>query len=90
MPYLKIADKVRWDPALNPLLGELEYSPATPGELNFIFTETALAYLHGKVTNYATLAEVIGAFEAAKLEFYRRRVVPYEDKKIAENGDVYP
>jgi len=32
---------------------------------------------------------VIGALEACKLEFYRRAVVPYEDKKIKENGDVY-
>lgn len=31
----------------------------------------------------------IGALEAAKLEFYRRVVAPYEDKKIFDNGDVY-
>jgi hypothetical protein len=26
----------------------------------------------------------------AKDEFYRRVVVPYEEKKRKENGDVYP
>jgi len=31
----------------------------------------------------------MGALEGAKLEFYRRVVVPYEEKKMKENGDVY-
>jgi hypothetical protein len=33
---------------------------------------------------------VLGAMEAAKLEFYRRIVSPYEDEKIALHGDVEP
>ncbi len=33
---------------------------------------------------------VVGALECAKLELYRRMVAPYENGKIAENGDVYP
>jgi len=32
---------------------------------------------------------IIGALECAKLELYRRVAAPYEDDKIAENGDVY-
>lgn len=32
---------------------------------------------------------VLAALEAAKLEFYRRQVAPYEDKKIESNGDVF-
>ena len=69
--------------------------PLTPSELNYAFTRMALGYIerHGK--DYQHISEVIGAFECAKLEFYRREfyrrdVVPYEDQKIAENGDVYP
>lgn len=31
----------------------------------------------------------MGAVEGAKTEFYRRIAVPYEEKKIRENGDVY-
>lgn len=38
---------------------------------------------------YVELNEVVGALESAKLELYRRIVGPYEDKKSAENGDVY-
>jgi hypothetical protein len=34
--------------------------------------------------------DVVGALDGAKAEFQRRVVAPYEDKKIRENGDVYP
>jgi hypothetical protein len=37
---------------------------------------------------YIDYHAVIGALEATKLEFYRRHVAPYEDKKIEQNGDV--
>ncbi len=37
---------------------------------------------------YERMNTVIGAMEAAKLEFYRRMVVPYEDEKIEESGDI--
>lgn len=61
----------------------------TSGELNYAFTTVINKYLakHGK--SYARFNDVIGALEGAKLEFYRRIVVPYEDQKIKENGDVY-
>lgn len=41
-------------------------------------------------TGEVSSIEIGGAIECAKLEFYRRVAAPYEDKKIAENGDVYP
>lgn len=37
---------------------------------------------------YEDYRNFIGELEAAKLEIYRRQIVPYEDKKIEENGDV--
>lgn len=43
---------------------------------------------HG-VLSYRDYNEIIGVLESAKLEFYRRQVAPYENKKIEENGDVY-
>lgn len=33
--------------------------------------------------------DILGALEGAKLELYRRKISPYEDIKIEENGDVY-
>jgi len=58
------------------------------GELNYWFTETIKRYL-GKEYNYQKLNDVIGALEGCKLEFYARKVRPYEDTKIEENGDVW-
>lgn len=60
------------------------------GELNFVITSLVLDYVQGlSHTSYASINDVIGALECAKLELYRRLAAPYEDKKIEENGDVY-
>lgn len=64
--------------------------PVIPGELNYLFTETIRSYIeeNGGVS-YSVLNEVVGVLECCKLELYRRLAVPYEEKKIIENGDVY-
>jgi broad-specificity NMP kinase len=36
------------------------------------------------------LNDVRGVLRCAQLEMYRRLIATYEDKKIKENGDVYP
>ena len=59
------------------------------GELNFIFTEMLQAYIEDKGESYQTYNDIMGALMGAMLELYRRRIGQYEDKKIAENGDVY-
>ena len=62
-----------------------------PGCLNYLITLWARDYI---ATNgglkYSVLNAAIGALECAKLELYRRVIAPYEDKKIKENGDVFP
>lgn len=63
--------------------------PQNVGELNYAFTSIIKAYMAGKRLDYGFLNGIVGALESAKLEFYRRVVVPYEDVKIRENGDVY-
>ena len=66
----------------------LPYTISDPGELNYLITELVKVYMstnHG----YQAINDVVGALEGAKLEFYRRIAAPYEDLKIADNGDVY-
>jgi uncharacterized protein DUF6899 len=64
--------------------------PQTSGELNFQFTTAAKQYITARGgLSYAVINDIIGALEGCKLEFYRRVAVPYENKKIAENGDVF-
>ena len=64
--------------------------PSTVGELNYVLTKICIEYLSSKKeVHYADLNDIIGVLECCKQEFYRRVVVPYEDAKISENGDVY-
>ena len=65
-------------------------APQDAGELNFVITSLIDTYLRGRGgVRYLHLNEVIGVLECTKLELYRRIAAPYEDRKIAENGDVY-
>ena len=81
MPYIEPAIRQRMD------LGILQ--PTTAGELNYAITRMCLKYIKHPL-NYSHINELVGVLECAKLELYRRLAAPYEDRKIAENGDVYP
>ena len=59
-----------------------------PGELNYLITRLIKPYL-GSNPSYATINNVIGVLECAKLELYRRIAAPHEDEKCRVNGDVY-
>ena len=62
--------------------------PENAGELNYTITRIIDQYL-GESLSYSTLNEVVGVLECAKLELYRRLAAPYEDRKLALNGDAY-
>ena len=67
-------------------------SPQNVGELNYIITAEILDYLgipDGKKPRYADYNEVIGVLECIKQEVYRRVVIPFEQKKMKENGDIF-
>ena len=81
MPYIR--ESVRHAIDVN---GE---EPRQIGDLNYKITKLCKAWLYAQGESYATYNSLIGVLECAKLEFYRRMVAPYEDQKIAENGDVY-
>lgn len=61
---------------------------ASAGTLNFMITMHIDAFI-GPELSYDRINEAIGALECAKMELYRRIAVPYEEKKMRENGDVY-
>jgi hypothetical protein len=62
--------------------------PRNAGELNYLFTTVCHQYWKKTGQNYQAFNDIIGALEGCKLELYRRKVAPYEDQKIIENGDV--
>jgi hypothetical protein len=87
MPYIKVTDE-HGRRRRHQLLPK-GATPESSGELNYAFTMLALQYLGGHGLSYDTLNTISGAFTEALAEFRRRVVVPYEDSKIAANGDVY-
>lgn len=64
--------------------------PRNVGELNYAITKLCNEFFKTTGEDYTARNGIIGVLECAKLEFYRRAVAPYEDKKILQNGDVYP
>ena len=60
------------------------------GELNWALTEVIIGYLTKHGLRYRTCNDIVGALDNAKDEFQRLVQHPYEDKKIAENGNAYP
>lgn len=86
MPYIKAEDRPAIDEGLLLALGAID----DPGKLNYAISTLVWLYTQSQEKiNYTLLNEVMGAMESAKIGFYRRVVVPYEEKKIKENGDVY-
>ena len=90
MPYVSQDVRDKYAGALSELFDMLGYkTPLTPGELNYVITEVILLYLKQKGLSYTICNEVLGVLDAVAREFYRRKVAPYEDEKIVQNGDVY-
>lgn len=83
MPYIPKDQRIMADPTVYSL------SLDTSGKLNFAITKLCEEYRQSKGDSYCTWNTIIGALECAKLEYARRVVAPYEDRKCDENGDVY-
>lgn len=86
MPYVKQEVQDYLDPKLEAITEVLPH--LDEGALNYIITRCVLAWL-GRGYNYARLNTAHGTFFSAAAEFYRRVVVPYENAKRDENGEVY-
>lgn len=89
MPYVNPESRVRLQEIVEAISNCARSSSLSPGELNYLLTVLADAYIAGEGLRYASIAEAIGALECAKLELYRRIAGPYEDCKLAVNGEAY-
>jgi hypothetical protein len=84
MPYIKQEARPKLDGAIDELIAAVE----TDGELNYTVTRLVQGAAEKRGGGYAVFNALVGVLECAKLEFYRRVVRPYEDRKARENGDV--
>ena len=86
MPYIPQERRKQFDE-----VGKSGHHPKldVPGELAYELTLKIVKYLKYHGRSFTTISDILGALEATKLEFNRRVIVPYEDDKRAQNGDVY-
>lgn len=87
MPYVKEKDRKELDAG----------RPArSKGELNYLVTQAAIRYIdmlsnaYGQKVGYGLISDAISALRDAADEMARRLLAPYEDRKMGEEGDVYP
>lgn len=84
MPYIPKNRREVFDSYLEKIAKELE----NEGELNYCIYKLSSLLIEKIGESYHNLSLCSSAMEHAKMEWYRRRLVPYEDKKIKENGDI--
>ena len=89
MPYISKEDRqiyAKEITALTQKLGSLSEADLA-GHLNYCFSKIAFTLLDNK-RRYVRANTINGVFVSAQQEFYRRKVLPYENEKIEENGDI--
>lgn len=80
MPYIKAEARKRMD---------RHEVPQTAGELNYTLSRIMSDWLGIVGVNYQNLHDAVGVLRDIATEIERRFVAPYEDRKRAENGEVF-
>lgn len=90
MPYIEPKNRPKFDLEIENLASKViaEGTEGRAGNLNYSITTLLHKVLDSSRLGYSQYNEIIGMLECAKLELYRRKIAPYEDVKIEENGDV--
>jgi len=84
MPYIH----KKWRQQFDKYLKAVGPHIVQPGDLNYCITVLIHEYIKSHGQSYSIMNDCIGVLDAAKAEFYRKIVAPYEDTKIEENGDI--
>lgn len=91
MPYIRPGTREYFDPRIS----ELDINPEmTKGDINYVLSTVVAKWVAARAEwagrlSYDIASDGHSVLQDAAAEFYRRVVAPYEDQKIAENGDVY-
>ncbi|MBU0846997.1 hypothetical protein KKH23_07370 [Patescibacteria group bacterium] len=86
MPYIEQISRKAVDAVINSTLKFID-GTTHPGVLNYIITRIIHKAM-GDKCNYRRYNELMGVLTCVSQEFYDRKVRPYEDEKIKENGDL--
>jgi len=89
MPYIKREDRRRYRELVEQLADRIpDDRVARPGHLNYVVS-LLIDRVYGTAMRYADHNEPLGMLTAVALELYRRKTAPYEDRKIADEGDLH-
>ena len=89
MPYIKQEDRPKFEEGIKQLLHDLPLTNngLKRGELNYVISSIVWRIFE-QHPSYTLANDLHGVLECVANEFYRRKVAPYEDLKIKENGDI--
>lgn len=87
MPYIKQDRREEFAPVVNKLVDLAKEEDLSTGDINYIVSRFIWA-IYDQKPSYTRGSEVRAALADARDEFYRRKLAPYEDEKIEENGDI--
>lgn len=87
MPYIKAEERKKFDESLPRIIEDLKTNGFNEGEMNYVISKIVNAAF-AETPRYGTINKIIGMLDCVKMEFFRRKAVPYEEQKIKENGDV--
>jgi len=87
MPYIELEKRDEFDACgIDAIAAGIENT----GDFNYVISYLANHMVnYGPIKSYSALSAICGAISDAAKEFYRRVMVPFEEQKIRENGDVY-
>ncbi len=84
MPYIKSERRRIFDANLEACAQQIE----NEGELNYCIYKLSTLLIDKIGVSYDKLSMCSSAMEHAKMEWYRKKMIPYENLKIEENGDI--
>ena len=90
MPYIKQEDRQQYEFLIADTVDKvmtLDGKNIKVGDLNYLFS-SIIWTLFDKNPCYKNASALRGVLADVDAEFLRRRVNPYEERKIAENGDI--
>lgn len=87
MPYIPQNQRENYDDLINGLVNRLEQREFHLGHLNYIISSLVRRVIDDE-DGYEWLSSIGGVLSDVRDEFYRTVMVPYEQAKIEENGDI--
>ncbi len=93
MPYIDQRSRQKFEKPLADLFAAIDADGVHPydmaGVLNYLLTRILFEQADQHAPSYAMYNMLIGVLECCKQEFYRRMVVPHENRKRDQNGEVF-